>query len=87
MLAKLMYYHNIVLEPTIINKLLNSHVCKRKVESRLRDTVRVFTRTELNIGLKKLGIADKMKKQAKHCKVDHKKPSKEFKLQNEALEK
>ena len=47
----------------------------------------MFTKTELDAGLKKLKIADKMRKEAEQSKADHKKASKERKLQNEALEK
>ena len=58
--AKLTHYRDIAPRATTMNKLRNSKVCKKKVGSRLVGTARVLTRTELNAGLKKLEIVDKM---------------------------
>ena len=58
--AKLTHYRDIAPRATTINKLRNGNVCKKKVGSRLVGTARVLTRTELNAGLKKLEIVDKM---------------------------
>lgn len=73
-MAKLTTYRDIEPRATTLSKLRNGKVCKKKVGSRQvgHGGTRVFTRAELNAGLKKLEIANRKTHMAEQAKADRK---------------
>ena len=84
--AKLTHYRDILPRATTLTKLRNGKVCKTRAGSRQIGSARVFTRAELNAGLKKLKIADKMKREPEQAVADRKKALEGRRLQKQALE-
>ena len=85
-IAKVTTYRDIIPRATTLTKLRNGKVHRKKVGSRHIGSSRVFTRTELNAGLKRLEEVDKQKREAEQGIATRKRALEERKVQKLALE-